>query len=405
MNWIQILIIFTCKFWTCISCFKDVCQTVFDYQEIMTWDDNSLSLWHWLDALENLKFKSIATKMISFENQLTNDLLLLLRGPYSCNGQRNNVLFNGNFKFDKDRLVTGTGKVSQIKASSPKRSSQKINGFCYSLDMSVTKIKGQFSKGKLLGKGTITYSDKTKMEANLHENIVHGPVLIKNTHNTIQAFGYYHNGQAHGPFWFTYENTFLQVHFCNGYLVEENVILVDSDTRQAKIGLLRNGTYLSNLQRVDIKTGKYRDAVIVKVPRDLLKLEKKQIKSLTKLPIRIIAMPSKQRLMIRPSRIMYFNRVAKTGSFNMLVLMQSLGVNHGYDVDLGFREVEVLQDNLVGLQKEVDSLIQTTKDTLKARHYAFFDIRQWGYDWAPDWFSIVRHPIERVSTFDFKDFS
>ena len=192
--------------------------------------------------------------MSSFEN-LTKDHLPLLRGPYSCNGQQKTVCFDGNFKLDKNGQIAGKGKVSQAKANPGTRYGLR-NDFCYSLDTSVEKIKGLFAKGKLQRKGTIFYNDKTKMEASFHENIVHGPVLVKNMHNTIQAFGYYHNGQAHGPFWFIYENMFLQVHFSHGHLVEENAILADSDTRQAKIGLLRNGAYLSNLQRIDIKAGK-----------------------------------------------------------------------------------------------------------------------------------------------------
>ena len=264
------------------------------------------------------------------------------------------------------------------------------------------------------------------MEVIFRQNIVHGPVLVKNKHNNIQAFGYYHNGQAHGPFWLIYEtSTFLQLHFCQGHLVEENVILVDADTRHVKIGTLQNGgggSYLKNVERMlEIKTGKYLATIAVKIPPnrsqrlmhvnnnnnnqsqgEMSFMEEKPCSTYeenVKLPIKIMAIQSKQRLMIRPSRIMYFNRVAKTGTLNMLMLMKSLGVNLGYDVDLGFRldgTPEILQDDSDGLRKEVDSLVQIHKDTIKARHYSFFDIRAWGHDWFPEWFSIVRDPIERV---------
>ncbi len=30
------------------------------------------------------------------------------------------------------------------------------------------------------------------------------------------------------------------------------------------------------------------------------------------------------------------------------------------------------------------------------RHYAFIDYRKMGYNWNPDWFNVVRDPIERV---------
>ena len=113
--------------------------------------------------------------------------------------------------------------------------------------------------------------------------------------------------------------------------------------------------------------------------------------------MKIIALPSEQRIMIRPSRILYFNRVAKTGSLNMIILFQSLGVHLGYDVDQGIREKEIVQEDTIGIKKEVDALVQTHKSTVKSRHYAFFSLREWGYSWEPDWFSLVRDPIERVS--------
>ena len=387
-----------CILWPVILCFKRT-----------TWVEDK-SLWHWLDELENLKFKDIAaTEMQSFENLTIVDQIPMFKGPFPCHGQQNKVQFEGRLlMFDKEGQITGKGKVFSQEFSTktvrPLRSPQRTE-LCYALDSSVTKIKGRFSKGKLQGKGIITYIDKTKMEANFRQNIVHGPVLVRNKHNTIQALGYFENGQAHGPFWFIHESTFIQVHFCHGEAVEENVILVDADTRHVDIGTLQNGTILKNARRLsEIETGKYLSTVTVKIPLNdssLIKLNNQTTQPwVIKLPLKIVAVPSNvQRLIVRPSRIMYFNRVAKTGTLNMLMLMKSLGVHLGYDVDLGFRldGSERLQDDHDGLSREVDSLVQTHKDTIKARHYAFFDVTIWtGYNWIPVWFSIVRDPIERV---------
>ena len=389
-----------CNFWMMSSCNKTDCHFVFDHEEDMKCENESLtSLWDWLDGLENLKLKDIATNMSLFENTI-NDQNPLLNGPYSCNQQQNMVQFEGTFKKGKDGLMTGKGKVYH-KSKTPRSSPNE--DLCYTLDKSVTQIKGRFAKGKLQGRGTITYNDKTKMEANFHQNIVHGPVLVTNKHKTIQAVGYYLNGQAHGPFWFIYESTFVQVHFCHGELLERNVILADSDTRQVKIGTLQNGNILKNVEKLlEFEIRKYLKTISVKVPSHyssrLEVNDHTHSPVVLELPMKIIAIPSNRRLIIRPSRIMYFNRVAKTGTFYLLHLMKSLGLHLGYDVDLGFRQDgwEKIQDEPDGLRKEVDSLVQTHRDTLKARHYAFFDVRKWGYDWAPDWFSVVRDPIERV---------
>ena len=389
MKRLKVQISLGCILWPIVLCFKRT-----------TWVDKCL--WHWLDELENLKFKDIASEMQSFENLTIADQIPMFKGPFPCHGQQNKVQLEGRLKFDKEGKVTGKGKVSQefTPKTVPLRSPQRTES-CYALNVSVTKIKGQFSKGKLQGKGILTYNDKTKMEANFHQNIVHGPVLIRNKHNTIQALGYYENGQAHGPFWFIHDSTFLQVHFCHGETVEENVILVDADTRHVDIGTLQNGTFLKNVRRIsEIETEKYLSIVTVKIPPNdsLIQLNNQTQPWAVKLPLKIIAIPSNQRLIVRPSRIMYFNRVAKTGTLSMLMLMKSLGVHLGYDVDLGFRldGSERLQDDHDGLSREVDSLVQTHKDTIKARHYAFFDVTNWGYNWIPVWFSIVRDPIERV---------
>ena len=47
--------------------------------------------------------------------------------------------------------------------------------------------------------------------------------------------------------------------------------------------------------------------------------------------------------------------------------------------------------------QEVDSILRTHSPTVKVRHYAFLDFARMGYKWNPDWFSLVRNPIEKVS--------
>ena len=46
--------------------------------------------------------------------------------------------------------------------------------------------------------------------------------------------------------------------------------------------------------------------------------------------------------------------------------------------------------------QEVDSVLRTHQPTVKVRHYAFLDFARMGYKWNPDWFSLVRNPIEKV---------
>ena len=78
-------------------------------------------------------------------------------------------------------------------------------------------------------------------------------------------------------------------------------------------------------------------------------------------------------------------------------MLKYLGKNLGYDVEDGLelRLVEDVQDSLKGQQDQMDSFIHKHNDYVKCKHYSF--INDFGnQDWSPDWFSIVRNPIERV---------
>lgn len=177
--------------------------------------------------------------------------------------------------------------------------------------------------------------------------MIHGPVLIWNKDHILQAIGSYQNGMAHGPFWVMQDSIYVQVHFENGYLIAENVIVLDLDRKKATIGTLRDQNHLDQVRNIVVETGHFNDIRVIKVPPTFQISQENSMK----LPMKIIALPSEQRIMIRPSRILYFNRVAKTGSLNMIVLFQSLGVHLGFDVDQGIREKEIVQEDTIGIKK------------------------------------------------------
>ena len=74
-----------------------------------------------------------------------------------------------------------------------------------------------------------------------------------------------------------------------------------------------------------------------------------------------------------------------------------LGAKLGYDVNPGIKQKEDVLDSYEGMFQEVDSILRTHAPTVKVRHYAFLDFARMGYKWNPDWFSLVRNPIEKVS--------
>ena len=379
-------------------------KSIFDYQiKDVKWSEKSQSLWNWLNKLEQTEPKDFCKEdqmKAEGEEDLKNSSFYCTRhqpleGPFLCDeGQRTiNVKFDGNLKFDKiSKLPTGKGKVLRV----PETQSKGPQGPCYSLLPSIDKISGHFVKGCLEGKATICYRDKTKMKVFFRHATIQGRILLWNKSDDLQAIGYYVNGLPHGPFWLVDENTFVQIHFHKGHLVKKNIILVDADKKVAKMGTLKNQMYLENVRNIIVESGQYtKDFHVIKIPD-----YKEDSKGTTKLPIKVVVMPNDQsRIMVRPSRILYFNRVAKTGSLNLIILFVALGVNLGYVVEEGFRKLETVQDDAKGIQKEIESLLQVHENLVKCRHYAFFDLRNWGYDWVPDWFSIVRHPIERVSIY------
>ena len=95
--------------------------------------------------------------------------------------------------------------------------------------------------------------------------------------------------------------------------------------------------------------------------------------------------------------MLYFNRIPKTASFSVAYLLESIGFNHGYDVDFGERSNEVIFEDHAGITKDMTNLLQIQENYVYCRHFSFYNLSEWGYSWIPDWFTIVRDPIQRVN--------
>lgn len=97
---------------------------------------------------------------------------------------------------------------------------------------------------------------------------------------------------------------------------------------------------------------------------------------------------------VQPSDVLYFNRVAKTGTTSLVKLIQILSKRLHYK---GVGTVDsIIYDSLEGQLEEINSLLSLNQPTVWVRHYAFLDFESFGYKWKPEWMSIVRNPIERV---------
>ena len=97
--------------------------------------------------------------------------------------------------------------------------------------------------------------------------------------------------------------------------------------------------------------------------------------------------------------MMYFLRVAKTGSSGFMHLLGQLGQKLDYEVtrvQTPF-QFERLKDSPAGVSEEMFKLISTHANMVYCKHYSFFNFGEHGHPWVPDWFSLVRDPIEKVN--------
>ena len=95
--------------------------------------------------------------------------------------------------------------------------------------------------------------------------------------------------------------------------------------------------------------------------------------------------------------MLYFNRVAKTGSQSFTHLLIKQGEKLGFSVWPKIVQSESLVDTPEGLADEIASVVKAEKPTVFVRHYSFIDFeKNTGSTWSPDWFNIVRDPIDKV---------
>ena len=100
--------------------------------------------------------------------------------------------------------------------------------------------------------------------------------------------------------------------------------------------------------------------------------------------------------MVRPQNFLFFNRIAKTGSSSIIVLIKKLKLKLNYvDFTITPKE-EYVFDSYDGQVKMTENILSINAPAVCTRHYAFLDFHQFGYNWMPDYFNVVRDPIEKV---------
>ena len=69
----------------------------------------------------------------------------------------------------------------------------------------------------------------------------------------------------------------------------------------------------------------------------------------------------------------------------------------GFLVDTPSRNLQIQEDKNK-VEKEIGAIIKGHRDSIvRSKHYSFINFEKYGVRWTPDWFSMVRHPVDRVS--------
>ena len=88
--------------------------------------------------------------------------------------------------------------------------------------------------------------------------------------------------------------------------------------------------------------------------------------------------------------------MAKTGSQSLIRLLVKQGQRLGFEVTPKIRQVESVADDEQGIADEISHMSGLFSPNVIVRHYSFIDFEKHLYGWSPDWFNIVRDPIDKV---------
>ena len=305
------------------TCDKDSCQSYFSDVE---WSGTIQDLDKWLENQKSRKtvtFCNADSKIAANSKNLRQ--FSPISEPFQCPEIGSLVDFQGNLK---NNLPHGKGRFHVLKL--PKK--QPPNSNCYELLNIIGSLHGKFQNGKLNGRGEIVYEDdETILEGNFFKGILNGKVRLFTNQDWLLFVGQFEAGLPHGPFWIfsRFYNQFIFMHFEHGKIFEEEVILYSPEEKKLLKGKMVENSFLKDAKEVKIsKIGQYNCLQVIKTEE----IEGHQTKQedLIRLPVKIFSSIKDQRILIRPGKLLYYNRVAKTGSQSFTRLLFEMGKKHGY---------------------------------------------------------------------------
>ena len=318
-----------------------------------------------------------------------------------CIGKQKVIEFSGIL--DESSLPKGPG-TAHIRDTFFTNETYKT--ICYKTLPSVTAIDGLFKNGIPHGLGKVYYADGNIYTGYLYNGSFHGPVKIlisisPGEHQPLY-FGSFVAGRPYGPAWLftsSVRDGVFYLNFESGDIITTpcSSALFDFDSNKIFIGSILDNSQFYNFYNANmIEAGSWNCMKILKLCSSNSSLDNFLSQSIA-LPYIITTYPEQGRINLQCSNILYFTRVAKTGSQGVIAIMHALKKLNRYKAYTQFSQVETIMDSFHRVQNQVDLIAKYNEPAVWIRHYGVIDFKKHGASWSPQFVSIVRNPIDRVN--------
>lgn len=283
------------------------------------YEDDPEELWSWLKRQIQIK-KSLDTKC---EGQIEPSGFGKPFVKYHDNCPKNGIFYRYEGPKNSQGKPHGNGKLVKDSKHSSKG--------CYELFPHIEYVHGNFHQGYLDGKVKVKYSDDDSyIEANIVKNVLHGQIRILDETDQLIWVGRYENGLPTGPFWFyaPFAQQFVLVNFEQGLMIEEPIALVDMNDKSIKVGKMLNETWLESTRELkSVQVVEHNGIKTIKMDDTHDTDEVKE--NINEIPLKITHIPEEQRITSHPAKMLYFNKVAKSGSTSFTGLLVHQGQMKG----------------------------------------------------------------------------
>ena len=96
---------------------------------------------------------------------------------------------------------------------------------CRNAPKSFGKVCGTIQSGKFKGSSRLIFEDGSQMQVYFKSGLIHGKTFIYDKNNVLIALGRYEFGLPHGPFWIFNHYQYAQIHFLNGELGMQRIMV------------------------------------------------------------------------------------------------------------------------------------------------------------------------------------